>query len=75
MKLTLPTDTVQKINSAKAGAMIREARKKRGISLRALSAEMKISFPYLSDLELARRGWSENLFTLAALGIAKLSKK
>ena len=75
MKLKLPTDTVQKINSARAGAMIREARTKHGISLRALADEMQISFPYLSDLELARRGWSEKLFTLAALSIAKLSKK
>ena len=75
MKLKLPTDTVQKINSARAGAMIREARNKHGISLRALADEMGISFPYLSDLELARRGWSKKLFRLAALGIVKLSKK
>lgn len=72
MKLKLPTDKVEKINSVRAGAMIREARMKNKISLRALAAEMKISFPYLSDLELARRGWSENLFTLAALSIEKL---
>ena len=74
MKLKLPTDTVQKINSVRAGAMIREARTKHGISLRALAVEMKISFPYLSDLERARRGWSEKLFKLASLSINKLKK-
>jgi transcriptional regulator with XRE-family HTH domain len=32
-----------------------------GKTLREIAREMKVSAPYLCDLELGRRGWSEDL--------------
>ena len=40
------------------GAEMREARKKVGISGRQMAARMKVSPPYVSDLELGRRCWT-----------------
>jgi DNA-binding transcriptional regulator YiaG len=40
------------------GAELRRLRKKRGLSLRAVAAKLKVSAPFLSDCELGRRYWS-----------------
>ena len=45
-----------------------------GVSLRSAALLMKISAPYLSDLELGQRHWNEELqerFTIAVLTIAE----
>jgi len=42
------------------GTTMRETRTRRGMSLRCLATRMKISAPYLSDLELGRRSWTES---------------
>lgn len=41
------------------GETMRETRKRRGTSLRNLALRMKLSAPYVSDLELGRRGWTQ----------------
>jgi transcriptional regulator with XRE-family HTH domain len=41
------------------GAHQRAMREKAGKSLRAIAAKMKVSAPYLSDLENGRRNWTE----------------
>jgi len=54
------TETV--IDHKACAAMIRERREAKGKSLRWLAAKLKITPPYLSDLELGRRNWSEARF-------------
>ena len=65
MKLPVQTVTVSKINHAVAGKMLRDARKKAGVSLRELARRMKISAPYLSDMELGKRNWTKEKFAMA----------
>lgn len=43
------------------GADRRAYREKHGISLRTFAKEIGFSGPYVSDLELGRRAWSEQL--------------
>lgn len=40
---------------------MRELRKASGFTLRTLATRMGFSAPYISDLELGRRGWSSKL--------------
>lgn len=49
------------------GEMLREARVKKGVSLRSLAAELKITPSYLSDIENDRRVPSEDVLQLLAL--------
>lgn len=50
--------TIEVIDDVSTGAKMRRHRKAYGISLRALAKAMGISAPFLSDLELGRRNWS-----------------
>ena len=43
------------------GAKARKRRKQSGLSLREVARRMKFSVAYLSDLELGRRGWNDDL--------------
>jgi len=43
------------------GAAMRKLREKTGISLRAFARILKLSAPYVSDLELGQRGWSDDM--------------
>lgn len=43
------------------GAYARECREKAGISLRELARRMKVSAPFLSDLERGNRQWSDSV--------------
>lgn len=43
----------------KVGAALRAAREQKGLSLRTCAAKLKLSAPYLSDVELGRRGMSD----------------
>ena len=45
------------------GAYARQCRETRGISLRELARRMKISAPFLSDLEKGNRHWTEGTLT------------
>lgn len=46
------------IDPRKVGARLRDSRKQREISLREMARRLGITAPYLSDMELGRRGWS-----------------
>lgn len=72
---TIPTIPTVEINHVEAGRLIRSEREMAGVKMRALATEMKISAPYLHDLEMGKRNWSEEYFKSAQAGIAKLSGK
>lgn len=44
---------------AATGARLRKRREKAKLSLREVARRMSLSAPYLSDLELGRRAWTE----------------
>jgi transcriptional regulator with XRE-family HTH domain len=71
--MKLPTIKVQEINHAEAGKQIRTLRVKNNISLRRLAVALKISAPFLSDMELGRRGWSVERFELAQVKIKQIA--
>lgn len=48
------------IDHAKTGASLRRKRKAVNMSLRDMAKLLKVSAPYLSDLELGRRAWSSD---------------
>lgn len=43
------------------GLEMRQMREKKRVSLRDMAKRLDISAPYLSDLELGRRGWNTDL--------------
>lgn len=57
------------------GQQLRNLRKKEGLSLRELARRMKVSVAYLSDLELGRRSWNNELMRryLVALESGKVT--
>lgn len=58
------------IDDRKMGQEMRVRRTRKGVSLHRLAREMGISVAYLSDLELGRRHWHDNIRShfMAALG-------
>lgn len=48
----------REIDHVALGYMLRKRRIAQSVSLRAHAAKLKLSAPYVSDLELGRRGWS-----------------
>lgn len=73
--MKIPTTRVSKIDHAKAGNLIRQLRKKHKVSLRSLATKMGKSAPYISDLELGRRNWTEDYFRLAEKSIRAIAKE
>jgi transcriptional regulator with XRE-family HTH domain len=67
MKTSLPTFTKTVTDHTKAGQLIRQARKAAKLSLRSLAKLLDISAPFLSDMELGRRGWSQERFSHAMM--------
>lgn len=65
MRIELPTNKTTEINHAEAGKRVRALREKSGVSLRQLARDMKLSAPFLSDLERGRRNWSVENFKKA----------
>jgi transcriptional regulator with XRE-family HTH domain len=51
--------TGKELDPTRVGHEMRRLRKKKGIGLRDMAKRMDISAPYLSDLELGRRDWTE----------------
>jgi len=47
------------IDHVATGKIARRAREKVEMSLRKVAKKMKVSAPFLSDLELGRRNWKE----------------
>jgi transcriptional regulator with XRE-family HTH domain len=70
--MKLPTTQVQEINHAEAGKQVRALREKNNITLRRLAVALKISAPFLSDMELGRRGWTAERFELAQQKIKEI---
>lgn len=52
------------IDPIATGEIARKARHKVGLSLRKVARKMKVSEPFLSDLERGRRNWLERHLTL-----------
>lgn len=52
----------------RVGAALRAAREEKGLSLRECASRLKLSAPYISDVELGRRGMSDGNLELL-LGI------
>ena len=46
------------MDDKKIGALMRDIRKKAGVSLRAVALQLGLSAAYVCDLELGRRGWN-----------------
>lgn len=51
--------SVMQPNHAAIGIAMRNERKRVSVSLRGLAKRMDISAPYLGDLELGRRSWTQ----------------
>lgn len=64
---SMKISTVQQtqIDHIKTGASVRQLRKRKKVSLRNLAIQMGVSAPFLSDLELGRRSWTEERFNQA----------
>jgi transcriptional regulator with XRE-family HTH domain len=64
---------ILRVNHRELGQALRTLREGRKISLRKVAIRCKISVPYLSDLELGRRNWSEKRLAsyLESIGVAK----
>jgi transcriptional regulator with XRE-family HTH domain len=60
--MNLPTLPTVKPDNAEAGRLIRSKREAAGLALRRLAVRMKISAPYLCDLEQGKRNWTDALF-------------
>lgn len=56
--------TGKEIDPAGVGLIMRKSRIKANVSLRDMAKRMDISAPYLSDLELGRRDWTEEKIAL-----------
>ena len=67
LHLSPPTITAETVDHQAAGALVRQQRIARGISLRAFARVLEISPSYLSDLERGRRNWTKNLWVGAML--------
>lgn len=47
-----------RVNSEQLGYMMRKLRLAQSVSLRSQAKRLKLSAPYLGDLELGQRGWT-----------------
>jgi len=57
--LGLVTRVKRVTDNVATGMLAREIRERHQVSLRAVARELNLSAPYVSDLELGRRGWTE----------------
>lgn len=61
--LALVTMQVEVPDHVACGMAARRARVASGLSLREVARRMRLSAPFLSDLERGRRNWSERVMT------------
>ena len=59
--MKLITKTVQVSDNIATGSAMRQRRMKKGHTLRAVANAIGVSAAFLSDLELGRRNWTEDL--------------
>jgi predicted transcriptional regulator len=66
------SEQVWKVNQGDLATCMRRLREQHSCSLRKMAVKLGVSAPYLSDLELGRRNWSEKRIKsfLQALGIS-----
>lgn len=71
MKIAIPVkpNTTTEIAHDACGEIVRAHRTARGLSLGWLAKKMGITAAYLSDLEKARRNWTEKKFNKAIAAI------
>lgn len=69
------TESVDQIDSVATGKKLRSMREEAGLALKPIATRMKRSVPYLSDLELGRRGWSEDRAQQFVAAIKELATK
>lgn len=60
----LVTGKVTETDHRATGELMRKNRESIGLSLRDMASRMEISAPYLSDLEIGNRNWSQKLMDL-----------
>jgi predicted transcriptional regulator len=61
MKLKAATKSVEIIDHAKTGQIMRVARASSRLSLRTVASRLGVSAPFLSDLERGRRNWTTSM--------------
>lgn len=61
MQIKLITKPAVIVDNIATGALARTCRKERKLSLRTVAKRLKLTPAYVSDLELGRRGWREEL--------------
>jgi transcriptional regulator with XRE-family HTH domain len=59
------TESVERIDHVATGKLVRDLRETKGISLRRLAIALKVSPPFLSDMERGRRNWTTERFEQA----------
>lgn len=74
--MRIPKKNVQTtvIDCDRCSQIIRDARKKKDMSLRKLATAMEISAAFLSDLERGNRRWTEIRFNQALECLQSLTK-
>lgn len=55
----LITRLVRVPDNTATGQLMREARERAGLSVREMARRLNQSAPFVSDLELGRRGWND----------------
>lgn len=60
------TRAIEIPDNVQTGLLMRKARIKAGISVRGMAKKLNCSAPYVSDLELGRRNWREEMAELWA---------
>ncbi len=63
MELITKQETAVVIDHKAIGAILRGKREKAGITIREIARRLGKSAPYIGDLELGRRNWSQGILT------------
>lgn len=72
--LELVTHLVRVPDNIATGQLARQARYYAGLTLREVARRLKLSAPFVSDLELGRRKWSEKRIRQFANALKKGTK-
>lgn len=59
--LGLITRIVHEVDNVSTGILMRAARENGGLSLREMARRLNYSAPFISDLELGRRNWTQEM--------------
>lgn len=70
-EVSTQTKLIEVIDHKATGQLARQRREEKGISLRSIAREMKISAMFLSHLERGLRHWNDGLITRFNKSITK----